>query len=65
MENFVNGHKYQTLFKHITTGDMRHIRSIYKVVRTSDIQDPNIFFPLVGCTLGEFCVAVLLKKKLL
>jgi hypothetical protein len=52
-----NTHKYITLFQYIQNLPMRVVRDMYKGIRQSGDGDPDMFFPQVGITAGEFSVA--------
>jgi len=53
--------KYISLFHYIQTLNMRHVRDIYRNMRSSGTEDPNMFFPKLGITAGEFSVAHVMK----
>jgi len=57
----LNLSKYMTLFHYIQTLNMRHVRDIYRNMRSSGTEDPNLFFPKLGITAGEFSVAHVMK----
>ena len=57
----LNTSKYTTLFHHIHNMNMRDVRDAYKGMRQSGSEDPNMFFPRLGFTAGEFAVAHVMK----
>ena len=57
----LNASKYLTLFHYIQTMNMRHVRDIYKGMRQSGSEDPDMLFPRLGVTAGEFSVAHVMK----
>lgn len=54
--------KYVTLFHYIHTLNMRDVRDVYKCLRKSNSNDPDMFLPHLGITVGEFAVAHVLKQ---
>jgi len=57
----VNTAKYTTLFHYIHNLSMRNVRDVYRGIRESGTENPNIFFPRKGITTGEFAVAIVIK----
>lgn len=57
----VNTSKYTTLFHYIHNLSMRDVRDVYKGIRQSGSENPNMFFPRKGFTTGEFAVAHVTK----
>lgn len=57
----LNLNKYVNLFHHIQTLNMSHVRDIYRNMRASGTEDPNLFFPKLGITSGEFSVSQVMK----
>lgn len=57
----LNTSKYTTLFHHIHNMNMRDVRDVYKGMRQSGTDDPNMLFPRMGFTAGEFSVAHVMR----
>ena len=57
----LNTAKYTTLFHHIHNMNMRDVRDVYKGMRQSGSDDPDMLFPRLGFTAGEFAVAYVMK----
>ena len=57
----LNAEKYTTLFNHIHNLKMCNVRVVYKGIRQSGSDDPDMFFPALGFTVGEFVVAHVMK----
>ena len=61
MFEHINTSKYANLFFYINNMNMRDVRDVYKGMRQSGSDDPNMFFPRLGFTAGEFAVAHIMK----
>jgi hypothetical protein len=57
----LNASKYLTLFHYIQNMNMRNVRDIYRGMSTSGSDDPDMLFPRLGVTAGEFSLAHVVK----
>jgi len=56
-----NAIKYTAIFRHIHNMNMRNVRDIYKGMRMTPDPGPDMLFPKLGITAGEFSVAHVVK----
>jgi hypothetical protein len=56
-----NALKYTTMFRYIHEMNMRNVRDIYKGMRVTELPGPDMLFPRLGITAGEFAVAHVVK----
>ena len=57
----INTTKYSVMFNYTLSLNMRNVRDVYKGIRHSQSDNPDLLFPRLGITFGEFAVSQVMK----